>query len=146
MNGLILATLLATVLLAAVHDGRTGLIPDRLSLGGFSLICALSALEGVFPEALLGAVSAAAPMLALHLGTRGRGLGFGDVKLALPIGAALLLPAGLFALGAAFVIGAFAGIALLLLSRAGTRSEIAFAPYLAAGTIVASIGHIERII
>jgi leader peptidase (prepilin peptidase) / N-methyltransferase len=146
VNGLILATLLATVLLAAVHDARTGLIPDRLSLGGFFLICALSSLEGVLPAAILGAGSAAAPMLALHLITRGRGLGFGDVKLALPIGAALFEPAGLSALGCAFVIGAVAGIALLFLSRAKPRSEIAFAPYLAAGTIIATIGHIERII
>jgi leader peptidase (prepilin peptidase)/N-methyltransferase len=146
VNSLILATLLATVLLAALYDARTGLIPDRVSLGGFFLVCALSSLEGALPAALLGAGSAAAPMLALHLVTRGRGLGLGDVKLALPIGAALLAPVGLTALGCAFVIGACGGIVLLLLSRAGPRSEIAFAPYLAAGTIVATIGHIERII
>jgi leader peptidase (prepilin peptidase)/N-methyltransferase len=146
MSLCIFIALLASVLPAAFHDARTGLIPDRFSLGGFLLICGLSYYAGILPYALIGAASAATPMFILHVITGGRGLGFGDVKLALPIGAALGQTVGLYALGFAFIFGSIVGVALLVFSRMTFRQEMYFAPYLAAGTLAAIAGHFEGMI
>jgi leader peptidase (prepilin peptidase)/N-methyltransferase len=146
MNLCIFVALMGSVLPAAFHDARTGLIPDKFSLGGFLIICGLSYYMGILPYALIGAASAATPMFLLHVITGGRGLGFGDVKLAMPIGAALGQTVGLYALGFAFILGAVGGILLLLFSRMTIRQEMYFAPYLAAGTLAAIVGHFERMI
>ena len=142
----IFLTIMITVLLAAIHDARTGYIPDRVSLGGFIIICACSYAAGTLPNALLGAGTAGGALAFLYAVTAGRGLGLGDVKLALSIGAALGPILGLVALGLAFIFGACIAIALLVLRRIGRGHEMYFAPYLAAGTVVASFAHTERFI
>lgn len=70
----------------------------------------------------------------------GGGFGGGDVQLAPAIG--LLL--GWFSVGhvvvgtlAAFVVGGFAAVVLLLSGRAGRKSAMAFGPFLCAGVFVA---------
>lgn len=68
------------------------------------------------------------------------GIGLGDAKLALLLGAALG-PGVLPALVAAFVLGGFGGAWLLLHHGAGARGlAIPFGPFLAAGAVFAVIG------
>lgn len=73
------------------------------------------------------------PMLLLYLITKGRGLGFGDVKLAFNIGLLLNMSFGFIALYIAFILGAVIGVFFLVLKKKGLRSKVPFGPYLLAG-------------
>ena len=130
---------LAGVLVAAVADVRTGLIPDTLTrtTALVALVCA--AASGVAPLACGGAYAVGGALLALHLLTRGDGLGLGDVKLGTAIGTGFGPVAGLVALGAAFVLGGAYASWLLVTRRARRGDAIRFGPFLAAGTLVAAL-------
>lgn len=69
----------------------------------------------------------------------GRGMGFGDVKLAPVLGATLgwvgVAAAGV-GLFSAFLLGALVGVVLLLTRRAGRRSAIPFGPFLLVGAFL----------
>ncbi|HEX3463177.1 MAG TPA: A24 family peptidase [Candidatus Elarobacter sp.] len=127
---------LAGTLVAAVIDARTGYIPNGLTLATAVAALVLAAPSGI-GHAVLGACVVGGVLLGLHLFTRGRGLGFGDVKLGAAIGAGLGPWCGIAALGAAFVAGGAYAAVLLARGRAGRRDTIAFAPFLAAGTLLA---------
>lgn len=75
---------------------------------------------------------------AIFYGTRGRGMGFGDVKLAPVLGAAL----GWFGWGPAlvglmggFVIGGVVGMGLILFGSMGRKARIPHGPFMLAGTL-----------
>jgi leader peptidase (prepilin peptidase) / N-methyltransferase len=127
-------TALGGSFVAAAIDARTGLIPDGITrtTALAALICA--AANGAAPVACGGAYAVGGTLLALHLLTRGRGLGLGDVKLGTAIGAGFGPGAGIAALGAAFVLGGAYASWLLLTRRARRRDAIRFGPFLAAGT------------
>ena len=71
----------------------------------------------------------------IHLLTKGRGMGLGDVKLAFLMGLVLGFPKIVVAFYLAFLTGAFVGVILILLSRAKLKQKIAFGPFLVFGTI-----------
>jgi prepilin signal peptidase PulO-like enzyme (type II secretory pathway) len=128
---LLFAVLSLTV--CAATDMRIGMIPDLFTLGPLALTLALAALRHEWSP-LLGATFAFVPFAALALVSRGRGMGWGDVKLA-ALGGALVGMAGItLAAGAASLI-----VVLLSLARRRRREPVAFGPYLAA-TIGASLG------
>ena len=130
---------LGGTLVAAVADARTGLIPDALTrtTAFAALGCAVA--NGAAPLACGGAYAVGGALLGLHLLTRGRGLGLGDVKLGTAIGAGFGPSAGIFALGAAFVFGGAYATWLLLAGRARRGDTIRFGPFLAAGTAAAAL-------
>jgi prepilin signal peptidase PulO-like enzyme (type II secretory pathway) len=133
-----LATLSGTLLAAAI-DARTGLIPDGVTRTTALAALALAAANGVALAAAGGACAVGGALLALHLGTRRRGLGLGDVKLGVAIGAGLGPLAGTVAVGAAFALGATYAIALLATRRARRGDAIRFGPFLAAGTFAVAL-------
>ena len=63
-------------------------------------------------------------------------MGFGDVKFMLTLGAFLGWPGAIFSIAAGSVIGALAGIGLLLARRLESAGRIPFGPYLAAGALL----------
>lgn len=69
-------------------------------------------------------------LLTLYLVTKGRGMGLGDVKLAIPLGLMLGLSKGLTWLLLSFIIGGIVAVVLLLLKRAKLKTKIAFGPFL----------------
>ncbi|WP_433240230.1 prepilin peptidase [Streptosporangium sp. CA-135522] len=122
---------------AAVHR-----LPDRLTLASYLgtvvLLAVTALLEGRFDDLLragLGGLALAAFYLVLFL-INPAGMGLGDVKLAASLGTALgwlgwdAVVAGAF-LG--FVAGGLYGVALMVLRRAGRKSEIPFGPFMVAG-------------
>lgn len=136
--------LVPCALLLAAVDRRVQRLPDLLTLplaGGTAALLGLAALlpgaGGSWTRALLGGVVLAGSFLVLFL-INPRGMGFGDVKLALPLGVALgwygwgVLFAGAF-LG--FLSGAVYGVALILGRRAGRSSEMAFGPFMVLGAL-----------
>ncbi|MFJ9035250.1 prepilin peptidase [Streptomyces sp. NPDC102406] len=132
------------VLLATV-DFAVHRLPDVLTLPLAGLALAALGAAALLPEpggswrgALLGALGMAAFYLVLHL-ISPRGMGFGDVKLAVGLGAAL----GWYGLGV-LAIGVFAGVlgnglyaaVLVVTRRAGRRTEIPFGPFMIMGGFV----------
>ncbi|MET8500814.1 A24 family peptidase [Streptomyces microflavus] len=131
------------VLLATV-DRRVHRLPDPLTLplaaaavlllGGAAL---LPGHAGSWTSALLGGLALGGFYFLLFL-INPNGMGFGDVKLALALGAALgwygweVLFLGGFA---GFLFGAAYGLGLVLLRRAGRRTGIPFGPFMIAGTL-----------
>lgn len=75
-------------------------------------------------------------LFALWFFSRGRWIGFGDVKLifatSLATGFPLAIPAFFFS----FWLGGIAGIALLILKKKGLKEEIPFGPYLLLGALL----------
>jgi leader peptidase (prepilin peptidase)/N-methyltransferase len=125
------------VVLAAV-DLRTRRLPNRIVLPAAALV--LAAQIAIEPsralEWVLAALAAFGVLLGAHLANP-RGLGMGDVKLALLLGAALG-----WAVAAALVIGFFtaalAGLALILYEGWTARKRmIPLGPFLALGGLAA---------
>lgn len=94
-------------------------------------------------QALLGGLVGFGLFLLLALLQRGA-MGAGDVKLAGVIGLMIGYPDVLSALVIGTLLGGVAALVLLLSRRAGRKSTMAYAPYLALGalfTIWAQLGH-----
>jgi prepilin signal peptidase PulO-like enzyme (type II secretory pathway) len=71
--------------------------------------------------------------------TRGRGMGFGDVKLAFLMGLCLGFPRIILAFYIAFLTGAMIGVILILFKKKKFGQHIAFGPFLTLGTFVSLI-------
>ena len=129
------------VLLAAV-DFRVRRLPDPLTLPLAAAALGLLGLVALVPEhagewttALYGALALGVGYFVLHL-INPAGLGFGDVKLALGVGAVLGWygwPTVLLGTFAGFALGALYGGALVVARRAGRKTAIPFGPFLIAG-------------
>ncbi|MDE2025020.1 MAG: prepilin peptidase [Patescibacteria group bacterium] len=86
---------------------------------------------------VISAVAAMGFFLALFLGTRGKGMGFGDVKLAFFLGLLLGWPGTFLAIYVAFLTGAIAALILVLWGRKRFfGSTIPFGPFLILGTLI----------
>lgn len=123
----------ASALLAIfVIDFEEQLIPDRLAFllfGTSFLLIVLSPTPDLYNRLLTG-FSLAVFLLLLHLVTRGRGMGLGDVKLALFGGFFFNWPLALVWVYSSFVIGAAVGLLLIALDKAKFGKQIAFGPFL----------------
>jgi leader peptidase (prepilin peptidase)/N-methyltransferase len=129
------------VLLAAV-DFRVRRLPDVLTLPLATAALALLGLVTLSPEhtghwtnSVLGALALGGGYFVLFL-INPAGMGFGDVKLALGVGAVLgWYGWGTVLLGtfAGFLFGALYGGALVVARRAGRKTAIPFGPFLIAG-------------
>ncbi len=73
----------------------------------------------------------------LHLVTKGKGMGFGDVKLVFFIGLFLGWPGSIVAMYLAFIIGAIVAIGLMMFGGYGKKSLLPFGPFLILGTVMA---------
>jgi len=75
----------------------------------------------------------------LYLVTKGKGIGFGDVKLAIFMGLFLGWPKIVVAMYLAFILGSIFGLVGIMLKKINRKSHIAFGPFLILGTIIAWI-------
>jgi leader peptidase (prepilin peptidase) / N-methyltransferase len=143
------AWFLAVGLLLAVIDLREKLLPNRILLpggiGAAVLLAVAAAVDGAWPALLRAGLAAAlcfAVLLVMAL-LAPAGLGMGDVKLAALLG--LMLgwlgwPVVLLGFFLGFVGQAVAGLALLVLRKAGRSTELPFGPALLAGALLAALG------
>lgn len=90
-----------------------------------------------FQLALVCAAGASLFFLSLFLLTRGKGMGFGDVKLAIPLGILLGWPNTVVAIFLSFVIGAIVGLVAMAIKKKKLKSQIPFGPFLVLGTFIA---------
>jgi leader peptidase (prepilin peptidase)/N-methyltransferase len=126
-------------------DVATKTLPRRIvwaaGATGVGLLAGAAVAAGA-PErivlATVGATLAFVLLCALHILSRGA-LGFGDVRLGVVLGWYLgwqSLSTMLAGLLAAFVVGAVTGVVLIVLGRAGRRTEVPFGPALAIGALL----------
>ncbi len=118
-----------------VIDLKHQILPDQIMI----LLFMVTAVMGYFvsPEQrithFLSGMGAGAFFLLLWLVTKGRGIGFGDVKLAFILGFLLGYPSIIISLYIAFLTGAIAGVILILSRKARMKTRIAFGPFLISG-------------
>ncbi|MBU6415025.1 A24 family peptidase [Patescibacteria group bacterium] len=131
------------LIIVFVYDSRWGLIPDFASYGIFGL-AVIRILNSKFqiPDSILNDFLLVLFVFALFFGlwffSRGRAMGFGDVKLAPAIALFLGWPLGLLAMLFSFWFGALYGILALCWRRGITmKSEISFGPFLVLGAFIA---------
>jgi leader peptidase (prepilin peptidase)/N-methyltransferase len=126
-----------------VYDFKHYIIPDQILWPAvaiaiiYNLIPPYNFLHMFY--ALLAVIIASGFFLAIFLISKGKWMGFGDVKLAVLMGFLLGLPNVLTALFLAFFFGAIIGVILMVLQRKNLKSEIPFGPFLIAGTFVAML-------
>jgi len=86
---------------------------------------------------LLAGIGASLFFLCIYLISKGKWLGFGDVKLALFLGLFLGWPNILLSLFLSFIIGAIIGAGLILFKGKVLKSQVPFAPFLILGSFIA---------
>jgi len=116
-----------------VIDLQKQIIPDELIFAGL-LVSVLYFLlvpsAQLLVPSLFSGFTAATLLLLLHLVTRGRGMGLGDVKFAVLGGTVAGLDRLWVWLLVAFLTGAVVGVILILGGKAKLRTKIAFGPFL----------------
>ena len=131
-----------------VYDLKHYIIPDKiiypvivivflyriLSFGHWSL--GFGIFEGLKMPLIVG-FSAGGFFFLIWLISRGRWMGFGDVKLGFFMGLFLSWPNILVALFSAFFIGAIIGIGLIIAGKKTLKSQVPFGPFLVTGTFIA---------
>lgn len=130
--------ILSLLVFSLVFDLKHMILPD---FSTYILIFSALVLwvAGLFGEwnYIWSAVGAFLFLFILHVGTKGRGMGFGDVKLAVFMGLYLGYPQIIVAFYIAFIVGAVVGIVMLLLGKAKRKTMIPFGPFLILGTLLA---------
>jgi len=137
IHTLFLLIIFSILVLIFVIDAEHQIIPDSLVFTGIFVTFVKLVIvdnQGIFIGFLAG-LFAATFLLIVHLLTKGRGMGLGDVKFAILGGLLMgpkLTPVWLFL---AFLTGAIVGIILILGRRAGLKDKIAFGPFLIVGLV-----------
>lgn len=128
-----LAAILLLNISIFVIDLEKRIIPDELVFLGFGITLAALLLGSGIPlyASLSGGFVSGLFLLCIHLLTRGRGMGLGDVKYAIFAGTFLGLAQAVVWLFLAFLTGAVVGVILILLGKTKLKKEIAFGPFLA---------------
>lgn len=129
----------SSLIVIFVYDIKFFLIPDKVLFPAILV----SLFYGLSLNHLLAAVLASGFFLALYLVSRGTWMGFGDVKLAILLGFLLGFPNILVGLFLAFLLGSVVGVTLMVVpffqkkTHLGFGSQLPFAPFLIAGTVIA---------
>ena len=157
-NFLYLLTIASLLIVLFVYDLKHYILPDKVIFAAigvvvgyqffvffirnWDLIKNLKLEIGNFEtlaNPLLAGVLAASFFFAIFLLSRGRAMGFGDVKLALLMGFLLGTPGIIVGLYVAFILGGLIGVFLIITKRRKLRSAIPFGPFLIIGTFVALV-------
>lgn len=148
------------LLLLGYIDILLGIIPDELNLalllvafvetfslaklfgiGNPSFFGEYAAIFGgqgnVWLNHIIAGIAAAAFFGALVAATRGKGMGFGDVKLALPLGVLFGWPDILMIVAFSFIVGGIFGVAAIVRGKKSMKSAVPFAPFLVTGAALA---------
>ena len=124
-----------------VIDLEQKIVPDEVVFAGFGLTVFYLLL--ISPSTLFTSLAAgfgaALFLLLVHLATRGRGMGLGDVKFAVFAGTFLGWPIVPIWLFTAFLTGAVVGTILVLAKKASFGKQIAFGPFLVMSLIIVFI-------
>lgn len=133
MGRFFIVSLLASIF---VIDLKYGVIPDILVGLGIASSLVFMFFDRFEMADLIGALAAGAFFWFLRLITKGKGMGEGDVPLAIFVGLVTGFPRMLVSFSFAFLTGALAGSILILVRKKTLKSTIPFGPFLVIGTFV----------
>lgn len=142
---LLLTFIFAIILLISIYDLKHFIIPDSFLIYLFIFSFLYLLISNFFIlhnsdfiiQNLISGIILAVPFLLIFLISKGRWLGFGDVKYIAVLGFFLGFAQGLSAVVIAFWIGAVVSLSLLPFKKNLTiKSEIPFGPFLSLGTII----------
>lgn len=129
------------VLTIFIIDLEKRIIPDELSLFGLVLVFLILLL--IDPSRLyvhlLAGFGVGVFLLLIYILTSGKGMGLGDVKLALFLGSLLGWPWTAVWLFGAFLTGAIVGSILILIKKISFGKQIAFGPFLILSLVITLI-------
>jgi prepilin signal peptidase PulO-like enzyme (type II secretory pathway) len=140
VNIIFLFYITSVLIIIFVYDLKHYLIPDKILFPAIILsfvyrIINITSFLDFFYASLIGSIF----FLIMFLISKGKWMGFGDVKLAILMGLVLGIKGVLLALFLAFLFGAVIGTILIFFQKKGFKSEIPFAPFLVMGTFLAMI-------
>lgn len=140
VDALKFAIMTVLALAVGIIDFETGLVPDAVVLPGTAIGLVFGALAGW--HGLVGAAGGAAIGASLFaliiLFSRG-GMGWGDATLGLMLGAFLGWRLSVVFLMLAFIIGASAGIVLMIFFKKKGKDSMPFGPAMAVGAYIAAV-------
>lgn len=142
LDAIFMFYIISVLIIIFIYDLKHYLIPDKvlfpaIAVAGLYRILGFGELS--FLSYLFGAIMASGFFFLIFFITRGKGMGFGDVKLAILMGLLLGAENVLVAIFLASFIGTIVGLTLMMLGKKGLKSEIPFAPFLITGTFLAII-------
>jgi leader peptidase (prepilin peptidase)/N-methyltransferase len=139
----IMASLLIVIL---VYDFRHKIIPDKIVypfivLSFVSIIWKVATITSFsFLSAILAGILLAAPFFFLWFLSKGRLMGFGDVKLALGMGWLVGISGSITLFFLSFWLGAIVGLLLIATSKVHSmKSEIPFAPFMIVSLFIVGV-------
>lgn len=138
--------IVSVLIVLFLADLRTFILPDEMqtSLLLFGLVRLIGLSWGSIGldiigwglrvgEAVLHGAAVGSPLLIIFLLTKGKGMGFGDVKFMAIAGFMLGITSGFLALYIGFLLGGLVAGMLLLTRKKGKKSMIPFGPFLIIG-------------
>lgn len=102
-------------------------------LGSFSMLFGFR--EGIWTNHLLGAIIGLVIIGLIIFITRGKGMGMGDLKLAIALGIIFGWPDIIFVLIFSFIVGSIYGVYLLIKRIKGFKDSVPFGPFLVLGSV-----------
>ena len=146
VNFAFVCVIASLLMVLTIYDLKHKIIPNQIVytfivLSFLSILWKTLYVPGFMPgETLAAGFILATPFFLLWYFSKGKFMGFGDVKLMLGIGWLLGISVGTMALLFSFWIGGIVGMFLLALThRYSMKSQVPFAPFLVAGTFIAGI-------
>ncbi|MCC7436778.1 prepilin peptidase [Candidatus Nomurabacteria bacterium] len=139
------STISALLIVIFAYDIKHKIIPDKIVYPFIIISLASVFWRNVFGDNdmlikdLFAGPALAAPFFFLWFFSKGRAMGFGDVKLSLGIGWLLGLAGSLATFFLSFWLGAIVGLLLMASSKTSLKSEIAFAPFLIIAVFIVGV-------
>lgn len=132
-------TFVCFLILIFVYDFKHYLILDKVVLPAAVLALFYQGYQGNWGMAILGGALLAGFFWALYLVSRGRWIGFGDVKLGLFLGFLVSWPATLALFFIAYLSGAAVSLALLAMGGKKMRDRLPFGTFLTFAAFIAML-------
>jgi len=128
----IIFVLAAALITIFVIDIEQQIIPDSLVFLIFGIVVGNMILNGFTPiyDYLTAGFVGSLFLLVVHLLTAGKGMGLGDVKLALALALMLGPTQSILWYFISFILGGCVGVFLMLLKNAKMKDKVAFGPFL----------------
>ncbi len=124
------------LIVIAVFDFKHYLVLDKVIYPAFILAIVYSIYQGRFFSSVIGAAIVAGFFLLQYIASRGRWIGFGDVKFGLFLGSLFGFPLSLILLMLAYCSGAIIGLALIAMNRKKLSSRLPFGAFLGFNAII----------
>jgi prepilin signal peptidase PulO-like enzyme (type II secretory pathway) len=139
LNLVFLLYITSALIVLFIYDLKHYLIPDEVLFPAIviAFIYRLIFSFNTITDYLLAVLIAAGFFLFIFIISKGKWMGFGDVKLAILMGLMLGFPDILAALFLAFFFGAIIGLIVMAVEKKSLKSEMPFGPFLIIGTFLA---------